>query len=73
MEYKCIDELRIEMVDDDGFFTEKYITIKVGSIWTKSDEIYRFIGGEMRLESEKNGWLEITECDLVEYFEEIKL
>lgn len=71
MKYKCITEFQIELVDDDGFSTEKYETIQKDSLWIKSDDDYRFIGGEVRLEKEEDDtiWIEIPESSLKEDFE----
>jgi hypothetical protein len=70
-EYKCIKGFSIERCDDDGFTIEnEYEVIEEGTIWyVPEDEDYRFIGGEVRLESSELGWIEITFEHLKEYFE----
>lgn len=71
--YKCTKGMLLEKCDDDGFTLEnEYCDIEVNSIWhTPEDKDYRFIGGEVRLESDEYGWIEITKDDLREHFEEI--
>lgn len=69
--YRCIKGFNIPLCDDDGFDIEnEYKDIEVGSVWNiPEDEDYRFIGGEVRLEHDVFGWLEISKEDLEEYFE----
>ncbi|MGL4108344.1 hypothetical protein [Clostridium sp. LP20] len=71
--YKCIKGFLIEVCDGDGFTVEdEYIEIENGSIWfTPEDKDYRFIGGEIRLESNDVEWIEITKEHLEEYFKEV--
>lgn len=70
--YKCTDTFFIDTVDDDGFHEDEQMTIPKYSIWDLPEEDdYRFIGGEIRLESEKHGWIEITKETLEQYFVEI--
>ena len=71
--YKCVEGFLIERCDDDGCTIENtYEEIKSGSIWftPEGDKNYRFVGGEIRLESE-NQWIEITKEHLERYFKEI--
>lgn len=72
--YKCIKGFAIEKCDEDGFLIDgEYVTIQEDSIWElPEEEDYRFIGGEVRLESEEYGWLEISQETLKEHFEIIK-
>lgn len=69
--YKCIKGFSIEKCDENGSTLDgEYATIEEGSIWElPEDENYRFIGGEIRLESDKYGWLEISKETLEENFE----
>lgn len=73
-EYTCIKEFSIQVCDEDGFDVEnEYINIEVGTVWhAPEDENYRFIGGEVRLESDSLGWIEITKEHLKEYFKLIQ-
>jgi hypothetical protein len=70
--YKCTDTFFIDTVDDEGFSLEdEQMTIPKGSIWNLPEEDYRFIGGEIRLESDKHGWIEITNETLEQHFVKI--
>ena len=71
--YKCIKGFLIEKYDDNGFTLEgEYCVIKEGTIWHIPEDInYRFIGGEVRLESDEFGWLEVTNNSLKEHFKEL--
>lgn len=70
-EYVCIKGMLIEKCDDDGFAIENdYFDLEVGTVWhTPEDEEYRFIGGEIRLESDSLGWIEISKEDFEKHFE----
>ena len=72
--FKCIKGFLIEVCDGDGTTIEnEYMTIEKGTIWNiPKDEDYRFIDGEVRLENDDIGWIEITKEHLEEYFEEVK-
>ena len=69
--YRCIKGFSLERCDDDGFtIEEEYETVEQGSVWHMSDdEDYRFLGGEIRLESDDLSWIEIDKERLEEYFE----
>lgn len=69
--YKCIKSFAINTVDDNGFtLDDEQFVIPVGSLWDLPEESeYRFIGGEVRLESDEYGWIEMPEDDLKERFE----
>lgn len=74
MEYKCVKEMTLEIVDGDGFgIPNKYGHVPVGSIWYEEDT--SIIGGEIHLEcasgADGMGWIEITKEHLKEYFEQI--
>ena len=71
--YKCIKGFSLEVCDGDGFTLEnEYICIVENSVWFyPEDKDYRLIGGEVRLENEKYGWIEITKEYLGEYFIEV--
>lgn len=68
--YKCIKGFSLEKCDGDGFTIENdYTTIEEGSIWhLPEDENYRLIGGEIRLENDEYGWIEISKETLEEHF-----
>lgn len=69
--YKCIQEFYIEIYDDYGASTDKYMTIDKESIWYESNAC-KFIGGEVRLENYENNskftWIEISKESLERYF-----
>lgn len=72
MKYKCLKTFYLEKVNGDGFtLDDEYLTVPEGSIWQLPEEVdYRFLGGEVRLESDVIGWIEITEENFQEFFEE---
>ncbi len=72
--YKCIKEFYLEQVDDDGFPIEnEYYDVPEGSIWnTPENKDYRFIGGQIRLESDDLGWIEISKETFKNNFKEIE-
>ena len=71
--YKCIKGFSIDVCDGDGFTIEnEYINVDEGTIWdVPEDKDYRLIGGEVRLENDNLGWIEISKEHLEEYFMEI--
>lgn len=71
--YKCVKSFLLEEVDEDGFTIDgKYTHIEEGSTWyIPEDEDYRLIDGEIRLESDEFGWIEITKETLEQNFETI--
>jgi len=62
----------LEECDDNGSILDgNYGTIKEGTIWDfPEDKIYRFIGGEIRLEEKSNNlsWIEISQEKFKRYF-----
>lgn len=71
--YKCIKEFSLRTVDDDGSsIVNKYFDVPEGSIWNSPEDVgYRFIGGEIRLESDDLGWIEIDKATLKNNFEAV--
>lgn len=71
--YKCIKEFSLRAVGDDGSSIENgYFDVPEGSIWSiPEDKDYRFIGGEIRLESDDLDWIEIDKTTLENNFEAI--
>ena len=70
--YKCIKSFFIDRVDDDGFSTETQFYIGKDSSWSVPEETdHRFIGGEVRLETEDGTWIEITKENFEQNFIEI--
>ena len=73
--YECIEGFFIEKCDDNGFCIENaYEEVRKGSLWftPEEDTNYRFVGGEVRLESANPlQWIEITKEHLGKYFKEI--
>lgn len=74
MKCKCVKPFSVDKFDDDGFRTGKQMRVRNDSIWEKDEEPYRFVGDNdtIRLESDKYGWLEITEATFNEHFVEEK-
>ena len=71
MKYRCIKDFQVGTCDGDGFSTGKEVTIPVGSIWY-DEGIDVMSTGEIHLDSDEHGWLEIYKSDLEEYFMEIE-
>lgn len=73
--YECVEGFLIEKWDDNGFpIDNEYVEIRKNSLWftPEEDERYRFIGGDIRLESANSlQWIEITKEHLERYFKEI--
>lgn len=66
MKAKCKRTFSVDRCDDDGFsIPNKYKTIKADSVWEVDESKQRIAGGEVRLVSEKYGWLELSQ----EHFE----
>lgn len=77
MKYECIENFCIDVYDDDGFWTEKSRIIEKGSIWEKSNELERLVGGGDTIRLEKTTgkvieWLEITEATFKECFRQVQ-
>lgn len=72
--YKCIYGFSVEMVDENGFSVEnERVAIEEGTVWSiPDDENYRFIGGEVRLENKKLGWIEISKDLFDMFFEKVQ-
>jgi len=72
--YKCIKAFYVPMCDDNGFTLEnKKFFIEKGTTWNlPEDDNYRFVGGEIRLESNSGWWVEISKEDFNEFFELVK-
>ena len=68
--YKCIKDMVVDIVDGDGFGTGDWNIVSVGSIWELNNDI-DYMGGENHLESEELNWIEISDKDLKEFFEEV--
>lgn len=68
--YRCIKEIGLNVVDGNGFETGDWSVVPVGSIWELNNDL-NYIGGENHLQSEGLTWIEITNKDLEEHFEEI--
>lgn len=75
--YECIKSFSIPQCDGDGFhledeegFTVENI-IEKQTVWgVPEDADYRLVGGEVRLENDKLGWIEISKETLQECFKE---
>lgn len=69
---QCIKGFSLEKCDDDGFTIEnEYLIVEENTVWNISDDDYRVIGGEVRLENEDGTWLEISSETFEDCFEEI--
>lgn len=70
MVYECINDFCVEKYDENGFPTEKYITIKKGTKWELNNHT-DLIGGENHLDKiDGTEWIEISNDTLRYYFKE---
>ena len=73
MRYRCIKEMYIQKVDDDGSeIPNTYGSVRAGSIWEEGDRT--IIGGDVHLDALSEGsfgWIEISFEDLQENFMDI--
>ena len=71
MSYICKKEFQIKLVDDDGRFTEKSRTIKVGDRYKAVDTPYRVAGGPytIKLEDKKGRWMELLPKTIEDHFD----
>lgn len=68
--YRCMHPFNIELYDEAYMPTGGYKPIPEGTIW-ELDEFTNNIGGEVHLENEELGWIEISQSKLNNYFEEV--
>lgn len=66
-QYRCLKTFYIDILDDEGFPTEKNMCVKKDSIWYEAPS--PIFGGEIRLENVNSDFLEISEEYLKCYFE----
>ena len=72
MKYKCIKTFVLDSYDDDGFYTDGYMEIKVGEVYEVGNE--KIIGGDIHLDGVNvNRWIEISKETLEEYFVEVEV
>lgn len=70
MVYVCIKKFTLINYDEDGRSTEKLLTVRKGSKWTKQKD-YKLGIQKISLENLSNSkWIEITEERFKEYFKE---
>ena len=72
--YRCKKDVQFDRYDEDGNYAEEAITVEEGSLFERSNQDYRIIGGEVRLDGigkDEGRWLEISETTLSIYFEEV--
>lgn len=69
--YICKEEFTLEMFDGDGFDTGEIGIIERGETFQRSEDDFRCIGGEVRLDNFRR-WIEISEEHLAMYFEEVE-
>lgn len=68
--YKCIKNFSIEICEgDENSIGNKCNVIQKETIWNTPEDIdHRTIGGEIRLENDDLGWIEIPKEYLEKYF-----
>lgn len=74
--YRCVKEMSIGLVDDDGCSTDGFLHVEVDSIWELDDTGYRVIGDadSVRLdEVNDTKWIEISEEMFAEHFELVNI
>lgn len=71
MKYRCINEFYIEIYDEGWMPTGEYRTIPADTVW-ELDESTNNIGGDVHLDNDDEGWIEISRDTLEECFEEVK-
>ena len=72
--YRCKKDVIFDRYDEDGNYVEDGITVEEGSLFERSNQEYRLIGGEVRLDGigkDEGRWLELSETTLSIYFEEV--
>ena len=75
IKYKCIKSFCVPKCDDEGFQTGEEIIIEKDTVWKQTNDPYRLVGGEVKLEihdDKRLDWLEISESTLGECFKVIK-
>lgn len=72
-QYICTNNFSVPICDGNGFETDDWMIIEAGTIWdAPENEDYRFIGGDIRLESDELGWVEILNETFKQCFEEVE-
>lgn len=72
--YICKETFQLNRFDEDGYDTEEVMCIEQGAMFQRTEDDYRLIGGEVRLDgitADEGTWIEISEETLAEYFEEV--
>lgn len=71
--YECKKGFSVDKWDNDNdCFSDEFMTIEEGSVWSRCGYNYRVIDGEIRLENDDTGdWLEIDKDTLEEHFKDI--
>ena len=71
--YICVAPLMLDLVDDDGNFTEETHVVNPGEVFEMDAGQYRDVGGPdtVRLTQGTN-WVEITPDTLADCFEEVE-
>ena len=65
MKYKCTKSFMLDTYDDDGFYTDGYMEIKIGEIYEAGNE--KIIEGV-----NVNRWIEISKETLENHFVEVE-
>lgn len=72
-EYRCKKGFTVDKYDGDGFLIESDgINVEKGDIYTLDERGGIIIGGEVHLDNDNGGWLELCKEYLEEFFEEIQ-
>ena len=71
MKYKCVKAFMLDTYDDDGFYVDGYMEIKVGEVYEVGNE--NIIDGEINLEGVNvYRWIEISKETLGKHFVEVE-
>lgn len=74
--YRCVKEMSIGLVDDDGFSIDGFLYVEVDSVWELDDTSYRVVGDadSVRLDEVKGTkWIEISEEMFAKHFELVNI
>ncbi len=75
--YTCKETFQIEKYDDSGFYTGEEMSVEAGAMFQRTEAAPKILGnaGNIHLDgltADEGTWLEISEDQLREYFEEFK-
>lgn len=75
MKYICKEGFAVEEYDDNGWPTDKYMTIEVGEVYEVNDDWHRVAGSydSILLKNNENGhWLELQKATIDQYFDKME-